>query len=80
VPSVSRQLARLAAIAACGLLLIGATAGCSTTQEKAERQQALAAHILKARAERQKQKHADGPKSRSGSNKSAHRHRDGGAQ
>jgi hypothetical protein len=58
VPSVSRQLTRLAALAACGLLLIGVAAGCSTTQEKAEHQQALAAHILKARAERQKQKRA----------------------
>jgi hypothetical protein len=56
VPSVSRQLARLAALAACGLLLIGVAAGCSTTQEKAEHQQARAAHILKARAVRQKQK------------------------
>jgi hypothetical protein len=80
VPSVSRQLTRVAALAACGLLLIGAACGCSTTQEKAERQQALAAHVLEARAERQKQKRADGTKSGSGSDKSTHRHQDGSAR
>jgi hypothetical protein len=56
VPSVSRQPARLGALAACGLLLLGAAGGCSTTQEKAEIQQARAKHILDARAERQKEK------------------------
>ncbi len=57
MPSVSRHLPRAAALLACGLLLIGVASGCSTTQEKAERQQARATHILEARAERQKQKH-----------------------
>jgi hypothetical protein len=58
VPSASRtQLRRPAVLAVSGLLLIGAAAGCSTTQEKAEHQQARAKHILEARAERQKQKH-----------------------
>jgi hypothetical protein len=58
VPSVSRQIARLAVLGACAALLAGAAAGCSTTQEKAERQQAQAKHILDARAERQqKRKH-----------------------
>jgi len=38
-------------------MLAGAAAGCSTTQEKAERQQARAQHILEARKQRQKQKH-----------------------
>jgi hypothetical protein len=56
VPSVNRHSARLAALALCGVLLIGAASGCSTTQEKAERQQARAKHILEARAERQKEK------------------------
>jgi uncharacterized protein HemX len=61
VPSASahrhqRPLARSAAIAAC-LALIGAgAAGCETTQEKAEKQQARATHILKERAKRQKHK------------------------
>ena len=75
MPSASRQLARVAALAASGLLLIGVAAGCSTTQEKAEHQQALAAHILKAQAERQKQKrehkdkHGKSGKSSDGSQK-----------
>jgi hypothetical protein len=56
VPSVSRQLTRLSALGACTALLAGAAAGCSTTQEKAEIQQAQAKHILDARAERQKKK------------------------
>jgi hypothetical protein len=57
VPSVSRHSARFGLLAACGLLLLGAASGCSTTQEKAEIQQAQAKHILEARAERQKHKH-----------------------
>jgi hypothetical protein len=56
VPSVSRQIARLGALGACSALLAGAAVGCSTTQEKAEKQQAQSRHILEARAERQKQK------------------------
>ena len=72
MPSASRHsLARLAVLALCGLLLTGAAGGCSTTQEKAERQQARATHILKARAARKHQ--ADGPKSGPQRNKSAHR-------
>jgi hypothetical protein len=59
VPSVSRHLIRLTALGACASLLAGAAAGCSTTQEKAERQQAQAKHILDARAERQKRKQKD---------------------
>jgi hypothetical protein len=57
VPSVNRHSARFGALAVCGLLLTGAATGCSTTQEKAEIQQARAEHILEARAERQKHKH-----------------------
>ena len=56
MPSVSPQITRLGAIGACAALLAGAAAGCSTTQEKAERQQAQSKHFLEARAERQKQK------------------------
>jgi hypothetical protein len=56
VPSVSRQIARLGALVACGPLLLGVAGGCSTTQEKAEIQQARAKHILEARAKRQKEK------------------------
>jgi hypothetical protein len=57
VPSARPPLARSAAVAACSVMLAGAAAGCSTTQEKAERQQARAQHILEARKQRQKQKH-----------------------
>jgi hypothetical protein len=57
VPSVSRHISRLGALAACSLLLLGAASGCSTTQEKAEKQQAQSKHILEARAARQKHKH-----------------------
>ena len=53
-----RQILPRLAVAACaGSLLLGAAAGCSTTQEKAEKQQAQSKHILEARAERQKHKH-----------------------
>jgi hypothetical protein len=53
VRSVSRNMARVGVLAVCGLLLAGALAGCSTTQEKAAHQQARAEHILKAREIRQ---------------------------
>jgi hypothetical protein len=51
-----RILPRLAILACAGSLLIGALAGCSTTQEKAAAHQAEAQRILDARAERQKQR------------------------
>jgi Flp pilus assembly protein TadB len=47
-------LARSAAVAACVAAIGVSAAGCSTTQEKAAKQQARAEHILKARAEREK--------------------------
>jgi hypothetical protein len=49
-------LARAAALAACTVLIGVGAAGCETTQEKAAKQQARSAHILAARAERQKAK------------------------
>ena len=53
-----RPLARAAVLAAC-LMLIGAgAAGCETTQEKAEKQQARATQILKERDRRQREKKA----------------------
>ena len=60
MPSVRPRIPRLGVLAVCGLLLSGAAAGCSTTQEKAEIQQAQAKHILEARAKRQQQKHEQG--------------------
>jgi mannose/cellobiose epimerase-like protein (N-acyl-D-glucosamine 2-epimerase family) len=53
----------------CFSLLAGAAAGCSTTQEKAEKQQARAKHILEARAERQRHKKKDGKQGKSGQKK-----------
>ena len=56
MPSASPRIARLGVLAVSASLLAGAAYGCSTTQEKAERQQARSRHILEARAERQKEK------------------------
>jgi hypothetical protein len=90
VPSASPPLARSAAVAACVCLLGAGAAGCSTTQEKAEIQQAKAAHILKARAARERARkrhesahkrhhsHVDGPKTQGGLEKSAHQQSGGG--
>jgi hypothetical protein len=50
---VAPPLARSAAVAACVALLGAGAAGCSTTQEKAEKQQARATHILRERAKRE---------------------------
>lgn len=54
--SVSPYISRVGILAVCGLLLVGAFAGCSTTQEKAALQQAQSKRILEAREKRQKQK------------------------
>ncbi|MGB7684958.1 MAG: hypothetical protein WBL45_04160 [Solirubrobacterales bacterium] len=56
MPSASRPLTRLAVAACCGSLLLGAAAGCSTTQEKAAKHQAEAKRILDERAKRKKQR------------------------
>jgi hypothetical protein len=45
----ARHGARLGLLAACGLLLLGAASGCSTTQETAARKQAESRRILEAR-------------------------------
>lgn len=54
MPSASRPLTRLAVAACCGSLLLGAAAGCSTTQEKAAQHQAEAKRILDERAKRKR--------------------------
>jgi uncharacterized lipoprotein len=56
VRSASAYIARVGILVVCGLLLVGALAGCSTTQEKAARQQAQSKRILEAREQRQKQR------------------------
>lgn len=48
---------RVAVAAISALFLVGAASGCSTTQEKAEKQQAEARRILDAREKRQQRKH-----------------------
>jgi hypothetical protein len=61
VRSASRHISQLGVLAICGLLLAGALAGCSTTQEKAAAQQARAKRILEAREQKQGSKsHAPG--------------------
>ncbi len=57
--SASGHLARLGVLAVCGLLLAGALVGCSTTQEKAAKQQAQSKRILEAREQRQQLKTND---------------------
>jgi outer membrane lipoprotein-sorting protein len=49
-------LLRAAALVACLALVAASVSACETTQEKATKQQARAAHILKARAERHQKK------------------------
>lgn len=59
MPSASPNrptLLRLAVAGIAGALLLGAGAGCETTQEKAAKHQAEAQQILDARAKRQAQK------------------------
>ena len=73
MPSVSRHTSRLLALGSVAALLAGASAGCSTTQEKAAKHQAEAKRILEAREKRQAKKHADGTKTHDGRGKSAHR-------
>jgi len=75
VPSASRTLTRLALAACCGPLLLGAAAGCSTTQDKAAAKQAESQRILDARAKRQKQRKA---KKNKGKAKNAKTQQDGG--
>ena len=45
----ARHGARLGLLAICGLLLLGAASGCSTTQETAARKQAESKRFLEAR-------------------------------
>ena len=52
--SASRHISRVGVLAVCGVLLAGAIAGCTTTQEKAAREQAQAKRILKAQEQKNK--------------------------
>jgi hypothetical protein len=48
-------------LAVCGLLLVAALGGCSTTQETAARKQAQSKRILEARAQKHRQKQRSEP-------------------
>jgi hypothetical protein len=56
VPSVSPPITRGAVLATCAALAVGVASGCSTTQEKAEKQQAESRRILDQREKRQQRK------------------------
>jgi hypothetical protein len=57
VPSASaRHIARLALLALCALLLLGAASGCATTQDTAARKQAESKRILEAREKRKERR------------------------
>lgn len=52
----SRQILRAGILAVCGLLLVGAISGCTTTQETAELKQAQSKRILERREHKQAKK------------------------
>jgi uncharacterized lipoprotein len=67
VRSGSRHISRAGLLVVCGLLLVGALAGCTTTQETAARKQAQSKRILEAREHRQGSRskpHDDGSRKR----------------
>lgn len=57
MPSVSRRIFRTGLLAVCGLLMVAAISGCTTTQETADLKQAESKRILERREHKQKQKH-----------------------
>jgi hypothetical protein len=52
VRSASRPIFRAGLLAVCGLLLVGAFSGCTTTQETAALKQAQSKRILERREQR----------------------------
>jgi hypothetical protein len=56
VRSVSPRIFRVGLLAVCGLLLLVAIGGCSTTQDTAARKQAESKRILERRAHKQAKK------------------------
>jgi hypothetical protein len=57
VRSARHPIFRAGLLAVCGVLLVAALGGCTTTQETAALKQAQSKRILEARKHRQKQKH-----------------------
>jgi hypothetical protein len=66
VHSASRHISRAALLAVCGLLMLGAISGCTTTQETAELKQAESKRILERRDHRQKHRQAERAKGKKG--------------
>ena len=56
MPSVSRRIFRVGLLAVCGLLLVGAISGCTTTQDTAALKQAQSKRILERREHKQAKK------------------------
>jgi hypothetical protein len=56
VPSVSRHIPRAGLLAVCGLLLLAALSGCTTTQDTAASKQAESKRILEAREHKHRKK------------------------
>jgi hypothetical protein len=59
VPSASRTAHRAGLFGACVLLLPGAVAGCTTTQDTAAEKQAESKRILEKRDQKQRQRKTD---------------------
>ena len=55
--SASPRIARAGLFAICGVLLVVALAGCTTTQETAAKKQAQSKRILERREHKRKHKH-----------------------
>jgi len=63
---VSRHILRAEVLAVCGLLLVGAISGCTTTQDTAARKQTQSKRILERRDHRQKHRQAERAKGKKG--------------
>jgi hypothetical protein len=57
---------RAGLLAVCGLLIVGAISGCTTTQETAELKQAESKRILERREHKQKHRRAERAKGKKG--------------
>jgi hypothetical protein len=66
VPSASHPIFRAGLLAVCGLLIVGALLGCTTTQETAALKQAQSKRILERREQRRHHRKADQKRSHKG--------------
>jgi hypothetical protein len=65
VRSASRHIPRAGILALCGVVVIGNLTGCTTTQEKAAREQAQAKRTLKANEQEKLERATKGHRLRS---------------